>query len=137
MLKINIPIYDGEVLIALKLEDYDSGYVKKWLKSNYKKDTVGAYEAFKVIEDGWQDVKDGNSRGVTVGKGKLYTVICYDYNSPSRIGTLIHELTHVVIDILDYSGLTLSRDSEEAYTYLVGWLTEQVFKHIDKLKDEN
>lgn len=45
------------------------------------------------------------------------------------MGTLVHELQHLVLTVLIYRGLKLSRDSDEAFTYLL----ESVFKKCLKV----
>lgn len=46
--------------------------------------------------------------------------------------TIPHECAHLVFDILDTAGVKLGRKSEEAYTYLLGYLTEEVYKIYEK-----
>lgn len=46
---------------------------------------------------------------------------------------LAHELTHVTFDILNKRGFSLSPESEEAYTYLMGHLTGAVMRKINSL----
>ena len=50
--------------------------------------------------------------------------------TPKEYGTLSHEVLHAVIALSRIVGLTLSEDSEEAFTYLQGYITEQILKKI-------
>ncbi len=45
-------------------------------------------------------------------------------------GTLQHEIFHAVYQILKSIGMSLSDDSEEAYAYLIGYLTEKIYEHL-------
>lgn len=45
-------------------------------------------------------------------------------------GTISHECLHAVCYIMDYIGMPLGEQSEEAYTYLLGHLVEEVNKLI-------
>lgn len=48
-------------------------------------------------------------------------------------GVLAHEILHAVICILDRVGINLSVGiSDEAYTYLTGYLTERIYLAINK-----
>lgn len=45
-------------------------------------------------------------------------------------GVLAHEIFHAVDFIMRRIGITLSSDSDEAYTYLMGYVTREFFKAI-------
>lgn len=45
-------------------------------------------------------------------------------------GTLSHEIFHAAEYILREIGMPLSLDSNEAYAYLIGYLTKEIFAHI-------
>jgi hypothetical protein len=49
------------------------------------------------------------------------------------INSIAHEAFHVVCNITRYVGITLSEDSEEAFAYLLGYITEQ-YEDILKLE---
>lgn len=51
--------------------------------------------------------------------------------------TIPHECAHLTFDILESAGIKLNRKSEEAYTYLLGYLTEEVFKIYEKYIKNN
>lgn len=55
--------------------------------------------------------------------------------SPREYGFLQHEINHAVTIILDKLGMTLSGDSEEAYAYLTGYITEKVYEFIAQHHD--
>lgn len=46
------------------------------------------------------------------------------------LGFLIHEVFHATCAVMSAIGIKLSDDSEEAYAYLIGFLTEKI---LDKL----
>lgn len=47
-----------------------------------------------------------------------------------EFGTLAHEIFHSVDFILRTIGITLSKDSDEAYAYLIGYLTEKIYDNL-------
>lgn len=50
--------------------------------------------------------------------------------SPSEVGTLYHELFHIVCCIMRWANIPLSSDSEEAYCHLIKHITRQFFEKI-------
>lgn len=48
----------------------------------------------------------------------------YDYSK------LVHEIYHCATYILNYVGIKHSRKSDEAFAYLVGFLTENIFEQL-------
>lgn len=49
---------------------------------------------------------------------------------PYWIATLSHEVLHCVIEVFRRVGLPLSSKSEEAYTYLYGYLIQKILEKI-------
>lgn len=50
--------------------------------------------------------------------------------SVTDYGTLAHEIFHAVTFILTRIGMSLTNESDEAYAYLIGYLTKEIYKHI-------
>lgn len=48
----------------------------------------------------------------------------------NQYGTLAHEIFHAVDFIFRRIGITLSEDSDEAYAYMIGYLTEEIYKKL-------
>ena len=55
----------------------------------------------------------------------------------SEIGTISHECCHAVNKIFDHIGYRLDMDNDEAYAYLLGWVTQTVYdiwyKEVNKI----
>lgn len=49
-----------------------------------------------------------------------------------QMDTIYHEAFHCTVGIFRDLGLSLSRDSEEAYAYHQGWLAKEVLKVVKK-----
>lgn len=49
---------------------------------------------------------------------------------PESHSTLAHEIFHVVDMVLRAVGMTLTVSSHESYAYLIGYLTEQIYKRL-------
>ena len=56
-----------------------------------------------------------------------------DFDSLDFFESFSHEILHVVFDILNKRGFVLSLDSEEAYTYLMGYIIKVVMLKISDL----
>lgn len=54
--------------------------------------------------------------------------------TPYQLGVLVHEITHATFAILSKVGMALSDYSEEAYTYLLQYITNKILNFIE---DEN
>lgn len=53
-----------------------------------------------------------------------YPITVTDY------GILQHEIFHAIDQILKYIGMTLSDDSDEAYAYLIEYVTREIYKRF-------
>ena len=53
-----------------------------------------------------------------------------------NMGCLVHEIFHCTEFILSRVGLKLSKKSDEAYAYLMGYITENIFNTINNLNNE-
>ena len=74
-----------------------------------------------------------NGRGKTLqlkGGQNILWLRDYKYGDIDSLATLNHEIFHVVYQTLWKCGLTLSDESEEAYSYLVEYLTKKILEKI-------
>lgn len=85
------------------------------------------------------DVADTNlhvysdtQRGRTIlFKGNQTLVRMYELrDTPEWHGNLAHEIFHAVEFILERVGMKLTIDSDEAYAYLIGYITTEIYKHL-------
>lgn len=94
--------------------------------------TLSAKEIVKHIEE--------NKSSYLVKKERtescLYTDLPYGYvmlvdhqdSWISTVGNIVHESVHLSHYVLHRAGLTLSKDSEEAFTYLAENITEKILE---------
>lgn len=53
--------------------------------------------------------------------------------TPAEYGVLAHEIFHISANILDRVGMKLVIEiSDEAYSYLIGYLTKEIYTEINK-----
>lgn len=74
----------------------------------------------------WVWDKDNNTQCMVVILNSLKDE---EYN----INTFSHEAFHVTMDILDSCNIKYSEDSNEAYAYMVGYVTECIYKTAKKV----
>jgi predicted metal-dependent peptidase len=66
---------------------------------------------------------------------KLNQQICLILPFDVTPGVIAHEIFHVVVMILEHRGLNLVSESEEAYAHLIDWLTNEVYKYHNTMKN--
>jgi hypothetical protein len=66
-----------------------------------------------------------NCRGLFV-----MTMPVFNINEPAHYGTLQHEITHHVRECARFLGYPNSKDTDEFYCFLAGFLTTQVYKKL-------
>lgn len=59
--------------------------------------------------------------------------IFLDLNGDLMAGTIAHESLHVAAGVLRHRGFKLTSSSEEAYTYLLGFIVEHIHYTLDKI----
>ena len=89
----------------------------------------------ELVDDSWdayclclvKDKKTGDSCNVIILRDVMFT-----YDKAGQIGILAHEAFHAAHGILSYCGVNLSDSSEESYAYMIGWITECIYKTYEK-----
>lgn len=64
--------------------------------------------------------------------GKTIIRLKHYPNTPVGKSTLAHEVYHAVCFLMDHIGMRMSSDSEEAYAYLIGYLTEKIYEKLKR-----
>ncbi|UPW39321.1 hypothetical protein ESCO47_00085 [Escherichia phage vB_EcoM_ESCO47] len=86
-----------------------------------------------VASEIFEDVEIGDSYGVTLSYSSVI-VLTINLNE-SWVNTLAHEIVHIKNSIAAHKGIKWCVNNDEAEAYLVGWLSEQLFKfYTNRLK---
>lgn len=111
---IKVPLYPGKLVIII------TGSLKKAKKniSIFKDDYIYASSYFDVYK------KDQG----------FYVLLNFNYHKKIYHGTIAHEAVHIAHFIMTHSGLIDSFDNDEPKAYLVGWITNQIYKVIKQTK---
>lgn len=116
---LNLHIYPFKIVFAFGASD-DNVYLA--LKNNKVSDAELG-ESYVL----------GNSSGLTVFYKKAQRGLIRVKHIPDESyykGTLAHEVDHLVNDILKTIGMKRTASSEEAYTYLTGYITYKVYQKL-------
>ena len=111
---IEYQIYPFALYVSFGQEDAE---VVKQLK----KQGVRTPDDFKVL---------GNGRCIMYSEGATMIRMHTIPKSPSAYGILQHEIFHAVDFLFNRIGIKLDESSNEAYAYLIEYLTKEIYKRI-------
>lgn len=114
---IDIPIYNQDVMVHFGDIDELRESLKEYLD---KEDLYGVLQLASECQCGMTIYNEAYSYIVVMMRDMP--------KSPGEFGTLIHELSHAVNHVMKKVGVKPSEESEESYTYLLGYLTKEVFE---------
>lgn len=120
---IQIDIYRLTLTIFVGQREDFMRYVKS-CKSNRR--FRGLEEAIRQDTEDYEAVTywNENERTPVIFLPKLST-------QPKTLNVIVHELSHVCFYILNNVDIQVTAHNDEAFAYLLGWLTEEVFKKED------
>jgi hypothetical protein len=112
--EIEIPIYRSFFIIMFTDED------NVCVRDHYNREDnqMIEYAHYMLVE---HEDKDGY----------LIAFHCKSKEAKLTYGTIIHEIFHAASFLLYDRGLNLSPDSNEAFAYLINWLSDMVFQFIE------
>jgi hypothetical protein len=76
----------------------------------------------------------GTAKSVMFPTGQLLLYMKSKPVTYFEYGTLAHEIFHLACFVMERVGIKYSYDSDEAFAYLIGYLTKEIMIRIDKLK---
>lgn len=81
------------------------------------------------------DVEDKNDEALTHDLSETIPAhFCLQFPSYPDVGTIAHEVFHVVAMHMRYVNIPLQESSEETYAYMFSWLVGEVYKKIENAK---
>ena len=95
-----------------------------------KPDNVVAYVASRLGIASWDH--PGNHRGMTYLRSGMAPIVWMPRppRTPNELGTLSHELMHVVAAMLVGKGMGLTNASDEAFAYAMGYAVRRVLEQV-------
>lgn len=119
---IDLPIYGGWVMVSINQTDTE--FVRSYMKERGITDKTAAEIACSYVT---QEVEQELGKTAHMS-GNVMVRVFNDLKTARDYNTLVHELLHATDFILDYRGLKLVDGSDEAYTYLIGYLMEKTME---------
>ena len=115
---IDIPLYNRDLLVVFG----DRGYLVNQISEAYN---ISLQSAYSITED-IDDYSTGRYY-FNIEKGKRFLWMAKVPEKPQEYATLGPEIFHAAFGIMDEIGASPSEDSEEAYAYLIGYLTKEIY----------
>jgi len=107
------------------LDFKDISILKKSIKFTKKEI---ATEVHKIIDE----LDFDNAHGYTfIHKGNIFLTVKEFTGTAGCYDTLMHEMIHVISMAAEYIGINFTKDSEEFYAYLQGYLTRKIFYELN------
>lgn len=124
---LHVPLYGVQCLVSLGQTDEE---LQERLDA-HKEDLNGTLKVKKFSLK--KTKKRSAADGVLVRSKKRGPVLRMANfpETPYDFGVLQHEIFHLVFHILDKLGFELTHSSEEAFAYLQGYITEQIYLVIN------
>lgn len=120
---VEIELYSTDLLVVIG--DVDGAI--KWLENK------------NVSEDDIEFVKSScvpYSQGTTglLSNNAFFIRLLYSPTTPEYKGILVHEVFHATSMLLRSRGMSLVKESEEAYAYLLEFIYKKIVEKIEELK---
>lgn len=106
-------------------------YVNLYISSNQKK--LDRWDKAIAKEMGYENngfTSQGRSYDLYTNKEGFRCADIVLRKDKLNFGLIAHELFHCVSYIMKHVDIPLSEESEEAYTYLIGYLTEMIHREL-------
>lgn len=120
---VEIELYSTDLLVVVG--DIDGAI--KWLENK------------NVSEDDIEFIKSScetGSQGTTglLSNNALFIRLLHSPTTPEYKGILVHEVFHVTSILLRSRGMSLVKESEEAYAYLLEFIYRKIVEKVEELK---
>ena len=122
---VKLPIYNAEIGVSIgqNVGDLKKSILRRWNidEENLPKEDFQEHQQASVL---------------CVTKGEHYYPYCIRFKqNPIKMdidghATIAHEVFHTVYRLLNSRGLKLTYESEEAFTYLMGHLSREIYKNL-------
>jgi len=118
MFTINCKVYPFDIIVCL---GDNRKKISKFLRKNSTEEDSGVFEEINL------------SVGTSIMLPSGCTIL-YLKKYPNSIGGLAilqHEIFHCVFFILEYVGIRYSKKSDEAFSYLIEYITKEIYNKLN------
>lgn len=121
-IRILNPIYPFKIHVFLSYSIAEE--INIHVKCKSKSDT-------KIIHDRIKELDFNNVHGYCVDVlGHIFIIVKSFKKNTHSFDVLHHEITHAIFKSANYIGIDYSNESEEFYSYMHGFITNQIYKKI-------
>jgi len=115
---INIGVYRREILVCINYSDEEvESAVIEWGVDEQKAKEVATTRDFAALAY----ILDNRDCVIRLDATEI---------NPKFHDHVAHEISHCAFAILDYVGIKLGNKSEEAYAYLIGYITREFYEKL-------
>ncbi len=131
---VNIELYSHYVCFSINQTD------AQFLQSMHSHKLVNKKDknVVDILLDPFKENVSTTSSGICVKYpgGGIVIRTFRDLVTPEGLGTISHEIYHAAMYILDCKGMSPNEHTEEAYAYLIGFLTKKFYESFKIWFDE-
>lgn len=132
---VQIPLYRQNVMFSIN--QTDDQFLNSILKASsvWRKGQKRSKADITYLLDAFADMSPSVDARTVLYTSGIIAVRLWDIDliyKPANLATFTHELFHVISFIASQKGLQLNSGSEEAYSYLTGFITEEFFNMYQK-----
>jgi hypothetical protein len=125
---IDLELYNANILVSIEQDAEDV------VLSLVEHGVIPSLESpsLKMYMEPFMDMKSTNLARTAMYENGVIAVRLtqFDENDIENMATLVHELSHVCMYTFDRIGMPHNSDTDEAYGYLIGFLTKKFFENI-------
>lgn len=122
--KISVDVYDRDVIIIAGATAAQAATaLKPYMKRKERRRTAAIM----------QRVRPGEAVTIKADCGGVLVYLPAFDHTPKAVGVLAHEMLHAAAFILRGAGVPLNEHTEEAYSYLLGYLTAEALRALKAL----
>ena len=130
--KVKIPIYNRKVIVIF---GNDRAASEPFLaREGFGISESGQVPGARGDEELYRSLFEDPCSGITVGLEDSMDYVFVRVDHMGNHATIAHEIYHAVCCIMAWAGIHPGPQTDEAYAYLIGFLTEEVYNQIENGK---
>lgn len=131
---IDIPIYEGKIILAVETTAEEIQAEASKLKSHLDEDDITELITTLSEDNYFDKIISYKNSGCEIFKNKVGIIYLNNHDSEVElINTLSHEISHYVGDLLNQLDVPYNKDTTEIYAYLTGYITQETYRYLKSI----
>lgn len=131
---LNIPIYEGKIILAVETTAEEIQAEAAKLKSHLNEDDITELMTILSEDNYFNKIKSYKNSGFEIFKNKVGIIYLNNHDSEvDLMNTLSHEISHYVGDLLNQLEVPYNNDTTEIYAYLTGYVTQETYRYLKSI----